>query len=88
MSEQPANAVTWTQWRWVAVLMTAGLAILEFQVYRSLAPVERGEPGGAVWSPIAIVYELFGFAAALSVIPLLWVVLMTIATWQTWLRAK
>jgi hypothetical protein len=72
----------------MAALMSAILAGLEFLVYRSLAAVERGEPGAAIWAPIAIVYELWGFGAALSVLPLLWLVLMGIVAVQTWARIK
>lgn len=73
----------------VTVLMSAILAGLELMVYRSLAPLERGQPqGGAVWEPIAVVYELCGYTAAMSVIPAMWACLMGIVAWQTWLRIK
>lgn len=84
MNEQ---VVTWTQWRWAVALMTAVLGVAECMVYYSLSAAERGEPGTAIWSPIAIVYELFGYHAALAVIPVVWVVLLAIATWQTLLRS-
>ena len=89
MSSQPASdSVPWSQWVGVTVVMSGILAGLEFMVYRSLAPLERGEQGSAVWAPIAIVYEIGGFGAALSVIPILWLVLLGIVAWQTWVRIK
>lgn len=66
----------------MAMLVSAIMAGFEYMVYRALALAERGEPA-AVWKPIAEVYELWGKAAALSVIPSLWVILMGIAAWQT-----
>ena len=52
-------------------------------------PVERGEPQTlAVWAPIATIYELCGFGAAMSVIPTLWLFLMGITAWQTCVRIK
>ena len=83
------DAVSWGQWWGMAVVMTVILAGLEFMVYTSLAPLERGEPQGtAVWTPIAMVYELAGFRAAMSVIPLMWAGLAGIIAWQTWLRIR
>jgi hypothetical protein len=88
-SDPPFDDVSWGQWFGMALLATGILAGLEFMVYRALAPVERGEPqGAAVWTPIAIVYELCGYAAALSVIPALWAILMSIVSWQTWKRVR
>ena len=83
-----ADEVSWAQWWGMALLGTAILAGLEFMVYRSLAPIERGQPGPAVWEPIAIVYELWGFAPAMSIIPVLWACLACIIGWQTRLRIK
>ncbi|MCI0358947.1 MAG: hypothetical protein L0211_10750 [Planctomycetaceae bacterium] len=90
MNSQPASdSVTWTQWVGAAVLMSGIFAGLEFMVFRSLAPVERGEQqGSAVWMPIAVVYEIWGFAAALSIIPILWLFFLGIVAWQTWVRIK
>lgn len=89
-SPKPENdAVSWSQWWRAAIVMTVILAGLEFMVYRSLAPLERGEPQGtAVWEPIAIVYELAGFSVAMSVIPLMWACLAGIIAWQTWVRIR
>ncbi len=68
--EPEGNSVSWTAWFGMAGVATAILAGLEFMVYRGLAPIERGEkPGAAVWEPIAFVYDLAGFGAAMSVIP-------------------
>lgn len=83
------DAVSWSQWWRAAVVVTVILAGLEFMVYRSLAPLERGEPQGmAVWAPIAMVYELAGFNAAMSVIPLIWACFAVIVAWQTWVRIR
>jgi hypothetical protein len=69
--------------------MSVIFAGLELLVYRSLAPLERGQPAAAaVWAPIAVVYELWGYTAAMLVIPALWACLMGIVAWQTWLRIK
>jgi heme/copper-type cytochrome/quinol oxidase subunit 2 len=90
MNTQPASdSVPWSQWVGAAVMMSGILAGLEFMVYRSLAPLERGEQqNAAVWAPIAVVYEICGFSAALSVIPILWLILMGVVVWQTWERMK
>jgi hypothetical protein len=87
-SPKPENdAVSWSQWWGMAALMTAILAGLEFMVYTSLAPLERGEPQGmAVWEPIGIVYELAGFSAAMTAIPLVWACSAGIIAWKTWKR--
>jgi hypothetical protein len=83
------QAVSWSQWWRMAAVMTVILAGLEFLVYRSLAPLERGEPQAmAVWAPIAMVYELAGFCAAMSVIPLMWACFAGIIAWQTWVRIR
>jgi hypothetical protein len=89
-SPSPENdAVSWNQWWGMAIVITVILAGLEFLVYRSLAPLERGEPQGmAVWAPIAMVYELAGFQAAMSVIPVMWGCLASIIAWQTWQRIR
>jgi hypothetical protein len=90
MNRSPANEqVSWSQWFGGAALASVVLLGLEFLVYRSLAPLERGEPQStAIWEPIAIVYELWGFGAAMSIIPALWLVLMSIVAWQTWNRIR
>jgi hypothetical protein len=90
MSEPGGNEqVSWSQWFGGAALASVVLLGLEYMVDRSLAPVERGEPPTtAVWAPIATVYELWGFGAAMSIIPALWLVLMGIVAWQTWRRIK
>jgi hypothetical protein len=76
-------------WKQSVVIASVICIGLEYMVYRALAPVERGQPADtAVWAPIAIVYEFFGFAAAMAVVPTLWFLLMTIAGWQTWVRIK
>ena len=81
--------VSWSQWWGAVALVTVILAGLEFLVYRSLAPVERGEPQAmAVWAPIATVYELAGFRAAMAVIPLIGACLAGIVAWQTRVRIK
>ena len=86
---EPDDEVSWTAWFGMAGVATAILAGLEFMVYRGLAPIERGEqPGAAVWAPIAIVYDLAGFGAAMSVIPAMWACLMGIVAWQSWVRIK
>lgn len=83
------DSVTWSEWVGGIVVANATFIGLEYLVYRALAPLERGEPeGAAVWAPIATVYELFGFGAAISVIPILWFLLMSIIGWQTWTRIK
>ena len=83
------DAVSWSQWWGMAALMTVVLAGLEFMVYTTLAPLERGEPhGAAVWAPIAIVYELAGFSVAMSVIPLMWACCAGIIAWKTWERIR
>jgi hypothetical protein len=88
-SKPEVDAVPWSQWWAMAALMTVILAGLEFMVYTSLAPLERGEPqGAAVWAPIGIVYELAGFSAAMSVIPLMWACLAGIIAWQTLVRIR
>jgi hypothetical protein len=84
-----SDSVPWSQWVGMAVLMSAIFAGLEFMVYRSLAPLERGEPQAmAVWEPIAIVYELCGYSAAMSIIPSMWACMMGIIAWQTWARVR
>jgi hypothetical protein len=67
-SPKPENdSVSWSQWWGMAALMTVILAGLEFMVYTSVAPLERGEPqGAAVWAPIGIVYELAGYSLVLQ----------------------
>jgi hypothetical protein len=88
MPDEP-DEVSWTAWFGMAGVAAAILAGLEFMVYRALAPIERGEqPGAAVWEPIAIVYDLAGFVPAMSIIPALWVCLIGIVAWQTWVRVK
>ena len=87
MNSTANDQVPWSQWIALPAIMTLILAGLEFLVYRSLAAAQRGEDA-AVWAPIAIVYDLGGFAAAMSVIPILWLLLMGIVAWQTWLRVK
>jgi hypothetical protein len=83
------DSVSWGPWFAMAGLMTLILAGLEFMVYRSLAPLEQGAAeGGAVWAPIAIVYELWGFGAAMSVVPAMWLCLVGIVAWQTLLRLR
>ncbi len=83
------DAVTWSQWVGLIVVVNVIFIGLEYLVYRALAPLEHGEPEGtAVWAPIAIVYELFGFGAAMSVIPTLCILGMSIIGWQTWARIK
>ena len=81
------DSVPWSQWIAMPIVASAILAGLEYLIYRSLAAAERGE-SAAVWAPIAIAYDLGGYAAAMAVIPLLWLVLMGIVGWQTWLRFK
>src|SRR5262245_6618450 len=95
MDEQPqenlpprSGEVSWGQWFGMALFASAILAGLEFMVYRALAQAEGGDQSVAIWAPIAIVYELWGKGAALAVIPLLWIVLMGIVAWQTWVRVR
>ena len=93
MTTNPSNdddePVSWRQWIGMALLMNAVLAGLEFLAYRELAPVERGEATtGATWGPIATIYNAWGFTAALAVIPILWLGLISIFLWQTWLRIQ
>lgn len=85
----PSDATTWGQWVGGIVVANVVLVGLEYMVWQALAPLERGEPeGGAVWAPIAIIYELFGYGEAISVIPVLWLMLMGVIGWQTWARIQ
>lgn len=86
---KPHDSATWSEWVSGIVVANVVLIGLEYLVYRALAPLERGEPAdAAVWVPIATVCELFGFGAAISVIPIFWFLLMSIIGWQTWARIK
>jgi hypothetical protein len=80
--------VSWRQWFGMAVVATAILAGLEFMVYHALSRAENGDPSAATWEPIVVVYELWGYGAALAVIPALWLLLAGIVSWQTWQRLR